>query len=190
MPDSPSLQAITQAMGCPNHSGWENGQGPPCQGHRSKVPRDKSLGPMLPLPSALTSAHPSINCTAISSFLPASWGLTLTLGLPWRGPSQGGWHRYAGPWGPPSPSARLTLPKCRHPGPSERRGSFRVGEQAVPSHSGRENGLCPLSTRQLSKAPCAKTLGPTLPLPSTHTLACPPLTAQPWLGPAASWGLH
>ena len=46
------------------------------------------LGPTLPRASDLTLAHPSIRRRAGGSSLPASWGLTLTLGRPPRGPSQ------------------------------------------------------------------------------------------------------
>ena len=70
VPALPSLQAATRVMRRPNHSGQENGQGPPCQGHHSKVPRDKSLWPMLPLPSTLTSARPSAHH---SSLVRACW---------------------------------------------------------------------------------------------------------------------
>ena len=95
------------------------------------------------------------------------------------GPSQGPWGHNAGDWGPPGPSARLTLPPGRHPGPSGHRQSFRVGEQEGPSK--------PPVTFQ---GPCNKTLGPTLHLPSALTsarlsLPCTSLCSNQ----QASWGL-
>ena len=50
-------------------------------------PCAKTLQPTLPLPSALTLVRPSARRTAFGSGLPASWGLTLTLVQPPRGPS-------------------------------------------------------------------------------------------------------
>ena len=73
------------------------------------------LGPMLLLTSTLTSASPSPGCTASGLGLPDSWGLTLTLGWPLRGTSQGAWRSNTRDWGPLSSSARLTLPPRRHP---------------------------------------------------------------------------
>ena len=58
--------------------------------------RTKTLGPTLPLASTLTSAPPSARRTAGGSGLPASWGLTLSLGLPPRAPTQGAWRRKLG----------------------------------------------------------------------------------------------
>ena len=60
--------------------------------------RAKTLRPTLPLPSALTLVRPSARRTAFGSGLPASWGLTLTLGLPPRDPSQGVWLPIARDW--------------------------------------------------------------------------------------------
>ena len=54
--------------------------------------------------------------TAGGSGLPGFWGITLTLGRPPWGPSQGAWHRKAGDWGPPSPSVALTLLSRHHLG--------------------------------------------------------------------------
>ena len=97
-------------------------------------PRAKMLGPTLLLSRALTSARPSARCTAGGSGLPASWGLTLTLGRPSRGPSEGAWRRNDGHWEPPKPSAGLTLPPSRHP-----------DARGAAGHSGPENGQGPLS---------------------------------------------
>ena len=91
-PDSHCHQAATRAHWAPPLiQVVRKGRALLAHGDLPRPPGDKALGPTLPLLSALTSAHPSIHCTAIRSFLPASWGLTLTLtlGLPWRGPSQG-----------------------------------------------------------------------------------------------------
>ena len=78
------------------HSGRENRQGPQSPWRHSKAPHAKTLGPTLPLPCALISARQSACRTAMGSGQPASWGLTLTLGWPPSGPSQGAWHRSVG----------------------------------------------------------------------------------------------
>ena len=79
-----------------------------------------------------------------------------------RGPSQGAWHHTAGDWGPPNPSAGLSLPPCRHPGREGRCLSFRAGERAQPSQP----------TADFEGTP-RQTPGPTLPLTSALTLALP-----------------
>ena len=106
-----------------------NWQGPLSPRRPSKAHRAKTLGPTLPLASALTSVCPSTCCTAGRLGLLASW--VLTLSWPPRGPSQGAW-RLNEDWGPPSPSARLTLPSRCHMGHYGHCRSFRAGEQAEP----------------------------------------------------------
>ena len=64
-------------------------------------------------------------------------------------------------WGPPSPSARLTLSSGHHTSPSGPHGSFRMGESVEPSE--------PLASL---KAPHANRLWPMPPLPSALNLAC------------------
>ena len=132
-----------------------------------------------PLRCTLTSAHLSAHHTAIGSGLPASWGLTLTLGCPLRGPSQGAWHHIAEDWGPLSLSDRLTLLPGHHPGPLGLSLSFRVGEWAWPSEPWATFELC---TRQNPWAhaplPCALTSA----RPSAHHTAISS-------GLPASWGL-
>ena len=169
MPDSPCGQAATRAhWGAGTHSGWENGQSPPNPRRPSKAPRTKTLGPTLPLPSALTLDRPSTCRTAMHLGLSSSWGLSLTLGRPPRGPSKGTWCHKAGDWGPPSPSARLTLPIGCHTSPS-----------GATAHSWREYGHGPLSPRQPSKAPRAKTLRPSSSSPGPLPQPAPPLPKKP-----------
>ena len=79
-------------------------------------PRSKKLGPTPPLASTLTSDRHSVRHTAGRLDLLASLGLSLTLGRPPWGSSQGVWCRNAGDCGPPIPSAGLTLLPCHHPG--------------------------------------------------------------------------
>ena len=114
--------------GAAAHSWLENGQGPRSPGQHSRDARTKTLGPRLP--RALTLGHPTACSTALGSGLLASWGLTLTLGWPPMGPSQGAWRHNAGDWGPPSDSARLTLPPSHHKGGSGPRHSFSTGKRA------------------------------------------------------------
>ena len=95
----------------------------------------KTFGPTLSLSSALTSVCHTASHTAFGSRLKASWGLTLTLGRPQSGPSQGTWSQNAGDWGPPSPSARLTVSPGHHMCPSGPRGSFSMGERAEASEA-------------------------------------------------------
>ena len=94
-------------------------------------------------------------------------GLTLTLGQPPRGPSQGAWCCKAGDWGPPSPSARLTLWPGHNMHPSVRRRSIRVG-----------NGQGPPTPRRHSMAPAPKPLGPRSPWPAPSPRSAQPLSTQ------------
>ena len=88
-------------------------------------------------------------------------GVTLTIGqTPW-GSSQGAWHHNDEDWGPPSPSARLTLSPSHH-----------TGESGHATHSGQEKGQVTVSTRQYLKNPRTTMLRPTLPLPNVLILAC------------------
>ena len=64
----------------------------------SKAGSVKTLGPTRLLPSAFTSTCPSVPHTAVGSSRPATWGLTLTIVRPLRGPSQGAWCHNAGDW--------------------------------------------------------------------------------------------
>ena len=61
-----------------------------------KGPPRQNTGAKLPLPSALTSTRPSAAQKALALGLLAFWGLTLTLGWPPRGYSQGPWSHNAG----------------------------------------------------------------------------------------------
>ena len=99
-------------------------------------PRAKMLGPTLPLSSALTSARPSARCTAGRPGLQVSWSLTLTLDWPLKGCSQGAWRHNVDDWGPPNPSAGLTLPPH----------AIRAARGSA-GHSVREIGKDPLSPR-------------------------------------------
>ena len=149
-------------------------------GELRSPPAPKYLGPCSrsPAPSP-RPAPPPARHTASGSCLPASWGLILTQGRPPRGPSQGAWHRNAGDWGPPSPSAGLTL-----------RPTATRAVIGAAGHSGQENVQGTPSPWRLSKAPCAKTLVPTLPLLNARSSACPSArcTSSRW-GLPASWGL-
>ena len=177
--DSPCLPVATQAArGAAGHSGGGEPAGPSEPRRPSKAPRAKVLRNTLPLASALTSARAFARRTAGGLGLPASRGLTLTLGLPQRAPAQVARWRKARDWRPPCPSAGLTLlPRC-NPGCYGRRRSFGVGKQAgTPSR------------RRLSKAPGAKTLGPTLPLASAlRPTPHPPHSL--WTGPASLLGAN
>ena len=162
-PSSPCRPAATRATsGTAGHSGPENGQGPPSLLGPSKAPGAKTLGPTLPLVSAITSARPSARHTAGGSCLPASLGLTLTLGRSPRGTSQLVWRSNTGDWGPRSPSAGITLLPRRHPA---------LG--APPVIQGGSTGRALRAPEDLRRPPRAKTLGPTLPLSSALTLAHP-----------------
>lgn len=90
--------------GTTTQTGLKNGQGPPSHMRPSKTSCVKNLGPTLPLPSTLTSAWPSADHTTIASGLPPSLGLTLTLGGPSRGPSQGDWRHNPWDWGHGDPA--------------------------------------------------------------------------------------
>ena len=158
----------TGPPGATAHSGRENVPGPPSHHRHSNSPRAKTHGPTLPIPSALTLASPSVHRTAFGSCLPASWGLTLTLGQPPCVPSQGAWHHNAGDWEHTNPNARLTL----SPG-------HQTGQRGTAAHSGRENGQCPPSHHRSSNAPCSKTLGPMLPYAAPSPRPTSPLTTQP-----------
>ena len=135
-PHSPYRNAATRAArSTAGHSGREKGQGLPSPRWPSKAPRAKTLVPTLPLPNALTSAPPSAPRTVAGSHLPASWGLTLTLGQPPRGPSQGSWCRYTGDQGPQDPEPDSP---CRNVPTRAASGAAR--------HSGREKGQGPGET--------------------------------------------
>ena len=149
-------------------SGRENGQSPLSPWRPSKATSAKEVGPTLLLTSALTSACPSTQRTAGGSGVPASWGLTLTLGRPSRGTYQGACGRNTRNWGPRAP---VPDSPC-HPA------TTRAAKGAA-GHSGQENGQSPPNTRQLSKATHTKTLGPMLPLASTLTSAHPSAHSTP-----------
>ena len=88
VPDSPRCHAATWAnWGATAYSVREKGQGTASTGQHSKTPHAKTRGPTLPLRSVLISACHSAGTTAVSSHLRASWGITLTLRWPPRGPS-------------------------------------------------------------------------------------------------------
>ena len=178
--DSPWHPVATQgATGAAGNSAWENGHGPPKPQRPLKAPRGKMLGPTLLLASALTSSHTSARRTAGVSGLPDSWGLTLTLGLPLRGPSELAWRRNAGDWGTPSPCAGLNLPPRRHLRCKGRRQSFREGERAGPYE--------PPATFE---SPPRQNAGPTIPLPSALTMACiSACRTASRSGLPASWGI-
>ena len=129
------------------------------EGHPSKI-----LGPSLPMPSTLTLALPSLRRRAISSGLPASWGLSLTLGQPPMGPSLLAWRRNPGDWRPPSTNARLT---CRQ--------ATTRAHLGGTAETGRENGQGPASPLRPSNAPCQN--------PWSHA----PLAQQPQLGPPSRY---
>ena len=105
-------------------------QGPPSPRRPSKAPRTKTLGPKHLLASALISDHPSAPCRVGGSGLLASWGQTLTLGRPPRGPSQGAYHCNAWDWGPPRPSARLYPAALPQPRPLGVLPDIQAGERA------------------------------------------------------------
>ena len=131
-----------------------------------EVPPTKTLGPMLPIPRALTLASPSAHSTAFGSCLPASWGLTLTLGRPPSVPSQGAWSRNAGDWGHPNSSATLSLPPSHHMGASGPQRSFKT-----------EKVQCTPSAWLHSKAPAPSPWAHTPPPQRPHSGATP-LTPQ------------
>ena len=94
----------------------------------------------------------------------------------------------------PNPNPRLAAKGLGTPEPKRWTQPATVqppwGPRSAAQHSGRENGQVPPSTRQNSMAPRATTLGPTLPLPDTFTLAsC--LAHHPGgrSGLLRSWGL-
>ena len=116
-PDSPFRPTNTQATsGVADHSGCENGQGFLSPGRPSKAPRAKTLGPTILLACALTSACPSARCTDGGSELPASRGLTLTLGWPPESPSQEAGLATQG-LGTPEPELQTQLAAPPPPGP-------------------------------------------------------------------------
>lgn len=105
--------------------------------------------------------------------------LTLTVGRPLRGISQGAWRHNAGDWGPASPSARLTLPPDSHQGPLGPCHSFRTRERAGHSeHRATFKGTP--SQKAWVHAPPNRHPHLGLPLCSLHSL---------WLCSASSWGL-
>ena len=138
----------------------------------------KTLGFMLPLPSALTSAHPSAHLTAFGSGLRASWGLTLTRSAP-KGPFPRGLALQSWVLGTAKPE-RQTHPVSRPP-----HGCIRAppliqdGRRAEPSE-----------TPGTFEGTRAKTLVPVLPLHSA--LSSAHLTAHHRAFGSvllASWGL-
>ena len=131
---------------------------PPCQNAWAHDPH----------PQCPQLGQASAHSTAFGSCLPASWGLTLTLGQPPSVPSQGAWHHNAGDWEHTNPNARLTL----SPG-------HQTGQRGTAAHSGRENGQGPPSHHRSSNAPCSKTLGPMLPYAAPSPRPTSPLTTQP-----------
>ena len=155
-------------------SGRENRQGH-CAGP-SKTPDNfegpptKTLGHTLRLPSALTSAHPTAPCRAISSGLPASCWLTLTLGR----------SRGALPQGPGTTMLGIGDPQATAPDSP----CHRVRTQAyrvATAHLGWENCQGPLRPRCSSKDPRTKTLEPSSPSPGPHLcLPSAHLTGSDW----------
>ena len=122
------------ARGAAIHSGWENGQGPLNPRRPSKMPRTKMLGPRLMFTSTLTSAQLAARRTGGVSGLPASWGLTLTVGRPPRGPSRVAGHRNAED-GDPEEVCRTHPAALQPPEPLGSLRSFRAGERAWHSES-------------------------------------------------------
>ena len=142
-------------------------------------PCPKALGPTFPLVSALTSTRPSARNTAAGSDLPASWGLTLTLGRFPRGPSQGALRRHARDPGRPSPRAGLTLQP-----PATRAARSAAG------HSGGRRGRVLQAPDDLRRPPQRQNLwahGPARQLPPLARRNAR-YTAR-GLGLMASWGL-
>ena len=145
-------------QGTADHSGQENRQGPPRPRRISKTPRAKTLWPKLPLARALTLAHPLACHIAFGFNLPASWGLTLKLGRPTSGPTQGGWPQSTGDLLPPRPERQT------HPSPPTTWAHPRAAD-----HSGWKNGQGSPSPGRHSKVLHDKSLGPKLALLSTLT---------------------
>ena len=181
MPHSHCRPATTRAArGATGHSGRENGQDPPSTLRTSKAPRPKTLGPTLPLASALTSARSSARRAAGRAGMLASWGQTLTLGRPSRGLFKGPGAATPGIGDPrvPAPDS----PCCP---------TATWATKGAASHSGQKNGQGPLSPRLPSKAPWAKTLGLMLPLSSAFHSAPPPRPPHGrWMLPARVLGAN
>ena len=133
---------------------------------------------MLLLASTLSSARPSTCRTAGRSGLPASLGLTLTIGRPPRDHSQ--------------------VPGAATPGIGDPR-TLAAGSPYRPAMTqpargnvlmGRENGQGPPSPRRTPKASYTKTLGPALPLTRALTSARPStLCTAGGSDLPSSWGL-
>ena len=137
------------ARGSAIHSGRENRQGPPSPLCPSKAARAKALGSTLPLASALTSARPSAHRRVGRSGLPASWGLTLTLGRPLRSPSKV----------PGAATPGIGDPRAPAPD-SPCRPAATLSTRGAAGHSGRDNGQGLPSPRRLRRTPTPKCFGP------------------------------
>ena len=148
--------------GATGHSGQENGQGPRSPRRPSKAPPRQNawahaparqrphLGPPLQAPHSqrigpvgLLGANPNPRSAPEWPLLRGRGATSETL----------------------DPRAPAPDSLC-HP-------SATRAARGAAGHSGQGNGQDPLSPQQPSKAPCAKMLGPTLPLASVLTLASP-----------------
>ena len=125
------------------------GQGPSEPQATFERPLTKTLGPMLPLASTLTSARHSPHRTASLLGLPASFELTLTLGQPLRDPSQV----------PGAATPGIGDPRAPAPD-SPCRSATTVAARGAAGHSGRENGQGPRAPGNLQRSPAPKRLGP------------------------------
>ena len=174
-PESPCCHAAAWAhRGAADHSGRENRQGPPRPGGTSKAPCAKTLGPTLPLPSALTLAHPSACHTALRFNLPASWGQTLKLRRPTSGPTQGAWPQSTGDLLPPRPE-RQTHPTASPP----------PGHISGPPiiQSGRM-GRALQARGDIQRSCIINPLDPSSPSSAPSPRPAPPSPLSPWLWPA------
>ena len=143
-------------------------------GANSKVPRDKTLGPTFHLPSALTFAHPYICHTAIRFDLSASWGLTLKLGQPPSGPSQGSWPPNTGDLLPlaPAPDSPYRHPTTQH-----------IGAPLIIQ--GVRKGRALHARVSILRFPAINPLGPNSASPAPSRWPAPLLASHPF--PQAYW---
>ena len=133
VPDSLCRQAATWVNRDPaTHSGGRKGRALRAPGNIRRHSMPKPLGPRSPhqhphfgLPLFTTHSHRHTFVGLLEA--------NPNLGWPPRGPSQGALGHNAENWGPPSPSARLTLSSGRHLSPSGPHGSFRMGDSAETS---------------------------------------------------------
>ena len=136
-------------------------------------PTSQTLGPMLLLTSALTSAHVPARGTAGGSGLPASWGLTLTLGRYTRGPPKGPGNAT---WGLGTPEPQHRTQHATPPPP------WLLGAQLVIQ--GRRTGRALRAPSDIRRPLAPKRLGPcsSSPAPSPRPPLC---TTHSWLIGAA-----